>query len=564
MLFMALLMDTYHVSYMGEDLLNNPLFNKGTGFTLEEREEFGLLGLLPNHVSTIEEQMIRRLKDFRRQEGDIAKYIFLSAMHNRNETLFFRFALDNITETLPLIYTPTVGDISIHFSTYYTHHRGIYLSYPMMDKIDHIIQACPRKEVDVIVVTDGERILGLGDLGMGGMAIPVGKLSLYTLFGGIHPSRTLPILLDVGTNNEKLLKDPLYLGWRHERVRDKEYDAFIDKFVQSIRKRYPKVLLQWEDFAKPNARPLLDRYRDQILSFNDDIQGTASVTLAALLAAVKTANSTLAQQRFAILGGGSAGIGICEEIARAMIAEGTNKQEALERFYVVDIKGLVHTNLKGIDESQKKFAQEYEKISKWHVTDPQKISLLDVMKNAHPTVLIGVSTQGGAFTEEIVKEMAKHTMRPVIFPLSNPTSKSEATPRDLLNWTKGKAIIATGSPFDPVIYEGKQFNISQCNNVYIFPGVGLGAIASHARKVTDEMFLTAAQSLSKHSPMLKDPHDFLFPSFEKLRAVTRQIAIDVAFQAQKEGVAPSATPQDTIAQIDRAIWYPQYVRYKKK
>ncbi|HSX12847.1 MAG TPA: NAD-dependent malic enzyme, partial [Chlamydiales bacterium] len=478
--------------------------------------------------------------------------------------LFFRLVYEHVNEMLPLIYTPTVGDASIQYSMIYREHRGLYLSYPLKDKLSEILDNYPKSEVDVIVVTDGERILGLGDLGVGGMAIPVGKLALYTLFGGIHPARTLPIVLDVGTNNPQLLKDPLYLGWQHERINGKEYNDFIDLFVSAVKKRYPHVLLQWEDFAKPHARPLLDRYRDKICSFNDDIQGTASVVLSAILTAVKLTKSSLKEQRIALLGGGSAGIGICNEIVRAMVAEGMSEEEARDRFYVVDIKGLIHTGSDTPDENQKKFAQSFEKISHWKIKNPAFVSLMDVVSNAFPTILIGVSAQPGAFTHEIISEMARHIEQPVIFPLSNPTSKSEANPEDIIKWTDGRAIVATGSPFPPVTFNGKTFRIAQCNNVYIFPGVGLGAIASKATKVTDKMFLKAASVLSQHSPMLKEPHGTLFPAFENLRSIIRTIGIAVAKVAQEEGVAEKTSDDQIEKKIDQTMWFPEYPNYVRE
>jgi malate dehydrogenase (oxaloacetate-decarboxylating) len=556
-------MRTVKLNLKPEEILTNPILNKGMAFTDEERDSFGLHGFLPMHVSTIEEQVNRRYENFQATKNEIGKYVFLSALQNRNETLFFRLVYEHVAEMLPLIYTPTVGDASIQYSTLYREHRGLYLSYPLKDKIFQILENSPKSEVDVIVVTDGERILGLGDLGVGGMAIPVGKLALYTLFGGIHPARTLPIVLDVGTNNPELLKDPLYIGWRHERITGKEYDDFVDAFVNAVKRRYPKVLLQWEDFAKPHAKPLLDRYRDKICSFNDDIQGTASVALSAILTAVKFAKGSLKEQRIALLGGGSAGIGICNEILRAMMAEGLSEKEACDRFYVVDIKGLIHTHSEKMDEAQKKFAQNFEKISSWKVKNPAFITLLDVVANAHPTILIGVSTQTGAFTQDIVTEMARHVERPAIFPLSNPTTKSEACPEDLISWTKGNAIIATGSPFAPVSYNNKTYHIAQCNNVYIFPGVGLGVIASKATKVTDKMFLTAAKVLSQHSPLLKDPNGTLFPAFENLRSVMRTIGIAVAKAAQEDGVAEKTSDDQIAKMVDETMWFPEYPTYTR-
>lgn len=542
----------------GEALLNDPLQNKGSAFSQQERDLLCLNGHLPYSIFTIEQQVERRYQNFRSQPNDISKYLFLTALQNRNETLFYRLVLEHVNEMLPLIYTPTVGDASKEYSILYSEPRGLYLSFPLKDKIEEMIENIEQDEIDVIVVTDGERILGLGDLGIGGMAIPVGKLALYTLFGGIHPARTLPVLLDVGTNNEALLKDPMYLGWRHERVRGKEYDDFIDAFVSAIQKRYPNVLLQWEDFAGMHARPLLDRYRDKICSFNDDIQGTASVALSAILSAVNISKQSLKNQKIALLGAGAAGIGICNELLRALVNEGMKEEDALKNFYLVDIQGLIHTGLPKIEEHQKKYAKDKNEISNWKVENSSQITLLDVVQNVHPTILIGVSTQPNTFTEEIIKTMAKHVERPVIFPLSNPTSRAEAHPHDLVRWTKGKAIIATGSPFPPVVYNDHIQSIAQCNNVYIFPGVGLGAIASRAKKISDKMFLIAAKVLSEHSPMLKDSNAMLFPSFEHLRPICRKIAIAVGKTAQEEGLAPQTTLQDLEKEIDSIIWFPNY------
>lgn len=546
-----------------EALLNEPLLNKGTAFTRKEREALGLSGLLPYHVSTLEEQVNRRYANFKQQPDALSKFIFLSSLQNRNEVLFYRLVMEHLQEMVPLIYTPTVGVVSTDYSVLYREHRGLYLSYPLKDQIESIVDEYSRADVDVIVVTDGERILGLGDLGVGGMAIPVGKLALYTLFGGIHPGRTLPIILDVGTNNKQMLEDPLYIGWQQNRVTGKEYDDFIDLFVKAIKKRYPQVLLQWEDFAKPHASTLLNRYRKELCSFNDDIQGTAAVALAAVLSAVNLSGLRLKDQRIALLGGGSAGIGICEKIVKAIVSEGDlSETEARALFYVVDKNGLIHTAMEGIDEHQKRFAQDYGKIKNWKVKNRENISLLDVVENGHPTILIGVSTAGGAFTEQIVTKMASTVKRPVIFPLSNPNSLSEAHPADLIKWTKGEAIVATGSPFDPVAYNNKLYHIAQCNNVYIFPGVGLGLIASQASFASDEVFLIAAKILSKHSPMLKNPHDPLFPTLDNLRACTREIAIEVARRVIKEGVSRISLKEDQIEKaIDAAMWYPEYPIY---
>ncbi|NGX45974.1 MAG: NAD-dependent malic enzyme [Chlamydiae bacterium] len=541
-------------------ILEDPLFNKGTAFTEEERQELGLTGLLPFHVSTIEEQLERRYANFLAQPNEMAKFTFLSALQNRNETLFYRLVSKYVNEMVPLIYTPTVGDVSINYSMLYHEQRGLYISYPHRDRIEEIVNNFPRQDIDVIVVTDGERILGLGDLGVGGMAIPVGKLALYTLFGGIHPAKTLPIVLDVGTNNQKMLEDPLYIGWRNSRIDGKEYNDFIDAFVSAIKKRYPEVLFQWEDFAKPHARPLLDRYRKSLCSFNDDIQGTASVALAAAYSAIRLSGTKLKDQRIVLLGGGSAGIGICTKILQAIVDEGElSEEEARRLFYVVDRSGLLHTGLSGLDTAQKPFAQPKGKLNDWKVQDKNKISLLEVVQNAHPTILIGVSTSQGAFTEEIVKTMAQHTKRPVIFPLSNPTIKCEAHPSDLIKWTNGEAIIATGSPFDPVAYEGNLYHIAQCNNVYVFPGIGLGLIACKASYASDQVFIQAAKVLSTYSPMLKDPYSPLFPTLDVLRKVTREIGITVAKTVIEEGNAQIEGDPEQL--VDAVIWHPEYPIY---
>lgn len=549
-----------------ESILNTPLYNKGSAFTAGERDELKLHGHLPYHVSTIEEQVYRRYQNFISQPNQLSKFLFLSSLQNRNEVLFYRLVYEHIAEMLPFIYTPTVGDVSLQYSMHYKEHRGIYLSYPTKDKMDEIFRSVQTKQIDVIVVTDGERVLGLGDMGIGGMAIPVGKLSLYTLFGGIHPSRTLPIMLDVGTNNKELLNDPHYMGWRHERMSGKEYDDFVDQFVTLVKKTFPHVLLQWEDFARPHARPLLERYQDAILSFNDDIQGTAAVTLSAVLAATKQSGKKLKDQKIAILGGGSAGLGIASKIVEAMMEEGLSKADALKNFYIVDIHGLIHKQMSIADEEQKIFAQDYSAIQSWKVKDTKNISLLEVVHNAKPSVLIGVSTKSNAFTEEIIKLMASHTPRPIILPLSNPTSCSEAKPEDVIRWTEGRAILATGSPFHPVDYKGRLYAVAQCNNVCIFPGVGLGVVSVKAKKVSNKMFVAAAKELSEHAPILKDEGASLFPSFEDLREISKKIAFTVAKVAIEEGYAEKLSDDKIKALIDQNMWFPQYpmIKLKKK
>jgi malate dehydrogenase (oxaloacetate-decarboxylating) len=551
-------MEKISIPYRGAEVLHRPLLNKGTAFTQEERDELGLNGLLPPKISTAEEQIQRTYLNFSQKRTPLEKYDSLIALMSRNELLFYQLISRYPAEMLPIIYTPTVGEAALEYSRIYFHQRGLYLSYPIRDKIEEIVNAYPFQDIEVIVATDGERILGLGDLGIGGMTIPIGKLSLYTLFAGIHPAKTLPIILDLGTNNQKLLDDPLYLGWRHHRLTGSEYDEFIERFIRAIHKRYPKVLLQWEDFGRDNARRILDRYRNQLLSFNDDIQGTAAVTVGALLAATKIIGQSLKEQKVAILGGGSAGTGIADTIVQAMVAEGLSLEEARGRIYLIDIDGLIHFSTPKVYDAQKPYIQPQSHLTNWKLSN-NHITLLDVVLNAKPSILIGVSAQGGAFTREIIEAMAKNHERPIIFPLSNPTSKAECTPEEALQWTKGKALLATGSPFPSVHIQGKTFHIGQCNNVYIFPGVGLGALAVEATKITDGMFLAAAKTLAECSPALKDPTASLFPPIEEVRNVSRKIAHAVAKQAIQENVAKQ---KDIEKGIGAHIWEPRYPNYR--
>ena len=544
----------------GQRLLQNPLWNKGEAFTQEERDFLGLNGLLPSHISSLKEQLKRCRINYARKRTPLGKYISLMSVLNCNEMLFYQFVIQNITEFTPVLYTPTVGEAAMQYSRIYTHQRGVYLSYPLKDKMEEMVANIPHDDVRVIVVTDGERILGLGDQGLGGMTIPIGKLALYTLFGGIHPGKTLPIVLDVGTNNPEHLENDLYLGWRHPRIQGEEYDLFIESFVRAIQKRYPNVLLQWEDFSKGNAGRILEKYRSKILSFNDDIQGTGAVTLAALLSAVFVNQSRLSDQRIVMLGSGSAGVGIANVIIEAMMQEGLSHKSAVERIYLLDRKGLLTTFSSHADERQKPLLHPIELLKDWKSASKERFTLMEVVQNAHPTVLIGVSAQGGSFSKEIIQEMHKHVERPIIFPLSNPTSKSECIPADVIEWTRGKAIMATGSPFAPVIYEGHKHFIAQCNNVYIFPGLGLGALACEATQVSDGMLLAAARTLALHSPALKDPSASLFPRLEEVRSIARLIAIEVAKQAHKEN--HSKVPLEQIEErVDAMIWTPHYPKY---
>jgi malate dehydrogenase (oxaloacetate-decarboxylating) len=550
------------VALSGQQILDDPFLNKSSAFPETERRELGLMGLLPLHISTIEEQLSRVYENYRRKENDIERYIFLTALQDRNETLFYRLLQDHVTEMMPIIYTPTVGEGCRQYSHVFRRPRGLYISYPYRDEILSLLDNAPRNETEVIVVTDGERILGLGDLGVGGMGIPVGKLSLYTLCAGIHPAKTLPILLDVGTDNQDLLSDPLYLGWRHKRVRGKDYEDFIEAFVAAIQAKFPNVLLQWEDFSKHNAPRILERYRDRLCTFNDDIQGTGAVTVAGLLAATKLIGETLSAQRIVILGAGSAAIGICDQIAAAMKIEGTTDAEARARLWLVDSQGLVNTGRTKLEPFKQKYAQEIAGNFNWKL-DGSSPSFSEVIKKVRPTILIGTSAQPGAFSEAIVREMAKHAKRPVIFPLSNPTSKSEATPIEIFSWTEGRAVVATGSPFPPLIVTDRGLvRIGQCNNSFIFPGVGLGVIASGARRVTDAMFVAAARVLSELSPILQNPTAPLYPPLEQVRDVSYQVALAVAREAHSAGLA--RVDCDNLEPAIRGnMWTPHYVPLRR-
>jgi malate dehydrogenase (oxaloacetate-decarboxylating) len=550
--------DTLEVPFRGHLLLEQPLFNKGSAFTREERRTLGLLGLLPPTQETLDEQAARAFEAYGAKPTDLERHIYLRQLQDMNETLFYRLLLDHLAEMMPIVYTPTVGLACEQFSHIYRRPRGLFITYTERDDIEPILENAASPRVEVIVVTDGERILGLGDQGAGGMGIPIGKLSLYTACGGIHPGATLPILLDVGTNNEERLRDPLYLGWRHERVSGPEYEQFVDAFVQAFKRKFPRVLLQWEDFAQTHAAPFLERYRDQLCTFNDDIQGTAAVTTGTLLAAVAGAGGRLRDQRVAILGAGSAGCGIAEQLVAAMVEEGVTEAEARSGFFLIDRPGLLHDGLEGLRTFQRKLAQPKDRVAAWRSAEGQPIGLLDVVRNAHPTILIGTSGQPGTFTEEVVRAMRTYAERPIIFPLSNPTSRAEATPADLIAWTDGRALVATGSPFADVVHDGRRFPIAQCNNSYIFPGLGLGILASGATRVSDSMFMAAARALAGYSTASRDPAAPLLPPLDESRRVSRAIALAVATVAQKDGLATPCGVEDLERVVDAKIWQPRY------
>ena len=546
----------------GRELLENPLLNKGTAFTQEERDAFGLNGLLPPHILSIDEQIDRRMEALRALPTDFDRHVFMRELQDTNETLYYALLVRNIEELLPVIYTPSVGLGCQRFSRYYRRPRGLFLNPHLQDRLDDIF-ANPRFDaVECIVVTDGERILGLGDLGAGGMGIPIGKLAIYSAAGGIDPATTLPITLDVGTNNAELLVDPLYVGLHQRRVTGQAYDDFVEAFIQAVIRRWPNVLLQWEDFHKNNASRLLERYRDRLCCFNDDIQGTASVTTGTLMAAVRVTGQPLRDQRVAILGGGSAGIGIADLIRRAMIEDGLSEAEATKRFYIVGRHGLVTDATENLEAFQKPFVQRRDDLTGWQLDDWKRNSLLDVVRNARPTVLIGVSGQPGVFTEEVIREMAKHVVRPIIFPLSNPTSCVEALPSSVVEWTDGRAIIGTGSPFKPFDYAGKRHVFAQTNNSYIFPGVGLATLAVGARRVTDGMFLAAAKALAELSPAKAQAGAPLLPPLNEMLAVSRHIALAVARQACVEGLTETLSDDQIVSMIDAKIWRPEYPAYE--
>ena len=545
----------------GMDLLNRQGLNKGTAFTEEERAEFGLHGLLPPHVETLDEQVVRAYEAFQKKDDDLERHIYLRALQDTNEVLFYRLLLDHIEEMMPLVYTPTVALACEQFSHIYRRPRGLFVSYPLRNSIPQLLRHRPNKEVDVIVVTDGERILGIGDQGAGGLGIPIGKLSLYTLIGGIRPERTLPIVLDVGTNNAERCKDPEYLGWRHERITGEAYYDFIDQFVQAVKQEFPNTCLQWEDFATPHARPILNRYRDQLLTFNDDIQGTSAVALGAVLGAVKANGKSLKDQQIVMLGAGSAGIGVADGLREAMKGEGVSEQEARAHFWVIDRDGLLHSGRKDLTGEQAVYAQPESRIAAWPRTSNGHIGLADVIGQINATVLIGLSTVGGAFSEPVVREMARKTERPIIFPLSNPTSRSEAKAEDLIHWTEGRTLVASGSPFAPVSYKGRKIPIAQCNNVYIFPAMGLAVTASGARRVTEPMMLAAARALGANSPALRDPAASLLPPLPDIRRVAAEIAFAVAIEAQKNGVAPKMNEDELRRRVQKTQWGPVYPIY---
>jgi malate dehydrogenase (oxaloacetate-decarboxylating) len=542
----------------GYNVLSDPWLNKGTAFPESERAALGLTGLLPSRVLTLDQQAQRAYKQCSQQASDLDKNVYLTALHDRNEVLFYRVLTDHLSELLPIVYTPTIGEAIQQYSHQYRRPRGVYLSIDAPDQIETALRATEltADEVDLIVATDAQAILGIGDWGVGGIDIAAGKLAVYTAAGGVNPARTLPVMLDVGTDRPELLEDPLYLGVRHKRPAQEPYDAFIDAYVTTALKIFPHALLHWEDFGPGNARRILDRYRGHVLTFNDDMQGTGAVNLAAVLAGARASQIPLTQHRVVIFGSGTAGIGIADQLRDAMTGDGLHPAAARARLWCLDRYGLLTDDMTGLRDFQVPYARPAAEVRDWpgHGT-PSGIGLAEVVGRVHPTILVGTSTQHGAFTEPIVREMAAHVDRPVILPMSNPTTLSEAIPADLLAWTGGRALIATGSPFGPVTYQGVTYQIGQANNALIFPGLGLGALLCRARRITDHMITVAARAVAALTDTTT-PGASLLPPIDDLRATSARVALAVAQAAADDGVA--GQPGVTAAAVDAAMWKPQY------
>ncbi|HDR6954352.1 MULTISPECIES: oxaloacetate-decarboxylating malate dehydrogenase [Bacillus cereus group] len=546
----------------GAEVLSTPLLNKGVAFTQNEREELGLKGLLPPAVLTLEEQARRAYEQFSSQPDDLLKNVYLTALHDRNEVLFYRILTDHLREMLPIVYTPTVGVAIQRYSHEYRKPRGVYLSINDPSGIEEAFTniGATAENIDLVVVTDGEGILGIGDWGVGGINIAIGKLAVYTAAVGIDPSRVLPVILDVGTNREELLNNPFYIGNRHPRITGEAYDEFIDTFVQAVNKQFPKALLHWEDFSSRNARKILDKYRYDVCTFNDDIQGTGAVSLAAVLSAVKASGVPLSEHRVVVFGAGTAGIGIADQVRDAMVRVGVSEEESYKRFWCIDRNGLVTDNMEDLLDFQIPYARKEAEVSEWKQNDV--IGLAEVVKHVKPTILIGTSTVAGAFKEAIIKEMASHVERPIILPMSNPTPLAEAKPADLIEWTEGRALVATGSPFEPVTYNGVTYVIGQSNNALIFPGLGLGTIVVRASVMTDGMFAAAAEAVASMVDT-SQPGAPILPEVEELRNISEMVAIEVAKVAVAEGVARvNLSDNDIKMAVKEAMWKPEYRQIK--
>jgi malate dehydrogenase (oxaloacetate-decarboxylating) len=552
----------WEVYLRGQQLLSDPLLNKASAFTPEERLALDLDGLLGSGTSDFDTQVRRSLDAFARKPDDLEKFIYLQSLMDRNEVLFYRLLVNNLTEMVPIVYTPTVGQACQQLSRITRQYRGVYLSPDTIGRIDPILQSISLPNVSLIVVTDGERILGLGDLGSDGMGIPVGKVKLYVAAGGLHPACCLPICLDVGTNNQALVEDPLYLGRKHARLEGDAYWDFIEQFVLGVKRNFPGALVQWEDFAKHKAFTLLGRYRDRLLSFDDDIQGTGAVALAAITTAMRAKKSTFADQRFIVAGLGQAGVGIAQNIRTQLKAEGLSDAEVRRRIFAVDMPGLICDDTPGLPAWQQPFAQPRSAISGWALTTPGKIGLMDVVRNARPTVLVGVTAQPGLFSKEILEVITRYEPEPVVLALSNPTSSCECTPDQMAQATRGRGFIATGSPFADVHVDGRVLVTSQCNNLYVFPGVGLGALVSKAPKVTDAMFLAASRTLSALVTPAQAARGYLLPPMEDIRAVSRAVAKAVAIEARDSGLGRLVDDSRYEDLIARAQWDPRYSPFR--
>ena len=547
------------VKARGADLLKTTLLNKGTAFTREEREAFGLIGMLPDRVSPIEEQLDRVKNQIHFKATAMDKNVYLNGLMDRNETLFYRLLLENLDTMVPLIYTPTVATACRHWSKIYRRSRGIYITPRDRGNMADVLRCRPKASRPVIVVTDNERILGIGDQGAGGMGIPIGKLALYAAGAGIHPTRCIPVSLDVGTNNQELLADPLYVGYRKPRMRGTEYREFVAEFVGAVQEVYPDALLQWEDFSNKTSFENLSTYRDTLPSFNDDIQGTAAMVVAGLMAATRHVGSKISDQRIVIVGAGSAGIGIRDQIATAMVDEGSARREAEARIMTLDSAGLIVEGRPNLPPGKQKLALPVEAVKDWQIDD-HPIGLRDVVRNARASVLIGVSGVPGMFNEEIIRRMALHAEHPIIMPLSNPTSHAEVTPAHAIEWTQGKAIVATGSPFPDVEFGGRIHKIGQANNVFVFPGIGLGVLAVAARQVSDRMFLAASKALAATVGSDLVAAGQLYPSISDVRSTSLAVARAVANQAIADGVADPVPDIDE--RIEEEMWFPEYLPYR--
>lgn len=548
----------------GSALLFEQKLNKGTAFTQKERIELKLLGKLPERIEILDEQVARCYRQYKEKVTALAKFIYLTGLQDSNEVLFYRLIEDHLEEMLPIIYTPTVGLAVQSYSLEYRRVRGVFVSYPNRKCMREIIRNRFNQNIDLVLVTDGEGVLGIGDQGIGGMFIAIAKLAVYTLCGGIPPNRVLPIQLDVGTDNPDLLDDPLYLGWRHPRVRGKEYDDFITEFVDVIKQELPGAYLHWEDFGRENAARVLKAHRQELAMFNDDMQGTGATVLACLLAAAKKTGFDLSQHRIVMMGAGTAGMGIANQIFDAICSMGVVPEKAYQQFWLVDRSGLLFADTQGLTEEQKPFARSADEHAKWDVlAKADGVMLLDVVNEVKPTILIGCSAVTGAFSEQVVKAMVSHVEHPIIMPLSNPTSRAEAKPEDIIKWTHAKALVATGSPFDPVNYQGKTIRIAQSNNAFVFPGLGLGVIACKANRVSDQMIRVAADTLSECSPLRYDSSGPLLPSFDDIHTVSKKIALSVAEQARKDGVAAVSNDVDLQECIEKYFWKPAYLPIKK-